>query len=113
MPNRAPVHRAPGVRPKPEQTRQYDARRGSAHSRGYDRAWTRLRNHFLAEHPLCRMCEEEGRVAAASEVDHRVPIAIDPSRRLEWDNLDALCHEHHAVKTAEDARRYGGGQAPP
>lgn len=28
-------------------------------------------------------------------VDHMVPIGDDPERRLDWDNLDALCHVHH------------------
>lgn len=80
----------------------YDAMRGSAYSRGYDRKWRKLRNRHLAEHPLCRICEAENRVTAATEVDHIEPISRSPERRLDPTNLQSLCHPHHVAKTARE-----------
>ncbi|HZK89764.1 MAG TPA: HNH endonuclease signature motif containing protein [Stellaceae bacterium] len=103
MPQRAPIHRQPGWRP-----RGYDIQRGSAASRGYDRAWTKVRNAFIKAHPLCQHCEAKGLVVAASEVDHVIPIPVDPSRRLDPTNLSAICRSCHRAKTAADQRQWYG-----
>ncbi|WP_321377061.1 HNH endonuclease [Trichococcus shcherbakoviae] len=52
--------------------------------------WPRLRNSYLAIHPLCEFC---GR--AAEEVHHVVPVSADPTLELVETNLFSLCHEHH------------------
>jgi 5-methylcytosine-specific restriction protein A len=64
--------------------------------RGYSYKWQKARERHLAAHPLCVMCEAEGRVTAASVVDHRVPHRGD--RALFWDesNWDSLCANHHS-----------------
>jgi 5-methylcytosine-specific restriction endonuclease McrA len=64
--------------------------------RGYGSAWQRARLHFLREHPLCVMCERDGRVKAANVVDHIIPHRGD--QRLFWDaaNWQPLCKPHHA-----------------
>lgn len=103
MPTRAPIHRPPGWRP-----RGYDVYRGSAASRGYDRRWTKVRNAFIKANPLCQHCEAKGLVVIATEVDHVVPIPVDPSRRLDPANLSALCHPCHVTKTAVDQRQWYG-----
>ena len=38
-------------------------------------------------------------MTAATLVDHQVPIAIDPSKRLDPDNLRSLCSDCHAEVT--------------
>ena len=81
----------------------YDRRRGSAASRGYDRRWQRLRTMVLASSPLCVMCLAENRVTPATEVDHIRPLA-DGGDHSE-DNLQPLCKSHHSRKTARDVRR--------
>jgi len=91
-----------------ERTRRdtdYDKRRGSASARGYDSRWKKLRARKINRNPLCEHCFERGEVTPATEVDHRIPIAEAPERRLDWDNLQSLCHPCHVRKTAEDARR--------
>lgn len=71
------------------------------------RPWRRLRARILSANPLCVHCEREGRVTAATEVDHRVPLAQggtdDPG------NLDPVCAECHARKTASEASDRGRG----
>lgn len=53
------------------------------------------RARWLAEHPLCVMCEAEGRVTAATVVDHATPHRGDAD--LFWDraNWQSLCKRHH------------------
>lgn len=79
--------------------------RASPSRRGYDRRWQRQRVMFLARHPLCVNCEKEGRVTAATEVDHVVPLAQGGTN--DDDNLQALCHSCHSRKTATD-QGWGG-----
>ena len=79
-----------------------DAYRGSAVSRGYDERWRRARASFLASHPLCGECSNEGRVTAATVVDHIVSIRLAPHRRLDPTNLRSLCKRHHDARTMRD-----------
>ena len=70
--------------------------------RGQGDTWRRRRDYYLREHPICAV---EGCRLLASVVDHIVPIAEAPT--LEWDvsNWQALCSEHHQVKSTRDAMR--------
>lgn len=84
-------------------TRKYkrDRReRGTAHERGYDAKWRRVRRYHLLRNPLCRMCEDEGRTTPAQDVDHIVPFTSkSDSRRLDPSNLQSLCKACHNRKT--------------
>ena len=66
-------------------------------------SWRRLRHDMLREHPLCQMCEAEGRERFATEVHHIRPIeSIDDKelqRCLAFDraNLMCVCHECHVL----------------
>jgi 5-methylcytosine-specific restriction protein A len=73
----------------------------SRQSRGYDAAWDRLRKRILRrDRYLCQPCAREGRVTAATEVDHLKRKADggtdDPS------NLEATCSPCHSAKTAAE-----------
>ena len=67
----------------------------------HDRRWLRLRRDVLTAHPLCRDCEEQGRLTAATEVHHVVPCQSAPTLQameaLMYDpsNLRPLCHACH------------------
>lgn len=86
-----------------QQKRKRIDRREAAHKRGYDHTWKDLRDAYLARHPLCEHCEVQGRVEAATEVDHKRPFngKGDPLR-LDWNNLQSLCHSCHVSKTHKD-----------
>ena len=102
MPIRPPVHR-PAHLPTPREARDaYDRFRGSPPSRGYDRAWRRLRDQVLREEPLCRACLAAGRVTEAVMVHHVEPVAARPDLRLTRSNLGPLCDPHHAAEHAGD-----------
>ena len=101
MPKRAPIHKpfaASGKRHVPA-----SATRQTAAQRGYGAAWQKARLTFLARSPLCVTCEAQGRVTAATVVDHVIPHRGDQA--LFWDtgNWQSLCKHHHDAKT-------GGGQ---
>lgn len=70
------------------------------------RPWQRRRADWLSEHPLCAHCKAEGRVRAGSEVDHVVPLADGGAD--DEANLQTLCPEHHAAKTAREAAARAG-----
>ena len=65
----------------------------------YGSKWDRERLIFLRAHPLCVMCQEQGRVTAATVVDHIIPHRGDMS--LFWDerNWQSLCERCHDEKT--------------
>lgn len=67
----------------------------------YGRRWRKARIQFLTQRPLCKFCEDEGRLKAATEVDHIKPH--DGDETLFWDeaNWQGLCSFHHnSVKQA-------------
>jgi len=83
----------------PRRQQDYDRARGSRQARGYDAAWQRCRDSYLAQHPLCEQCEREGRTTVANDVDHVVPIRRGGAR-LDEANLQSLCRSCHVRKTA-------------
>lgn len=74
--------------------------------RGYGYKWQKAREAYLSKHPLCVYCEREGRVTAATVVDHKVPHRGD--MKLFWDsdnNWQSLCKPcHDSVKQREESQ---------
>ena len=59
-----------------------------------------IRARVLADCPLCLKCAETGKIKAASEVDHILPLHKGGTD--DDGNLQALCHDCHAEKTATE-----------
>ena len=66
--------------------------------------WRKLRQAYLMQHPLCELCEKEGKVKEATEVHHITPISNANDELsmkdlgFNHDNLMALCEEcHHKI----------------
>lgn len=75
----------------------------TAAARGYGAAWRRARKWFLAQHPLCVMCQAQGRVSAATVVDHIRPHRGDQVLFWDRDNWQALCATcHNSIKQAAE-----------
>lgn len=74
----------------------------SAAGRGYGIKWQKESRRFLQAHPLCCMCQKEGRYVKATVVDHIVPHRGD--QKLFWDqsNWQPLCKKHHDQKTGRE-----------
>lgn len=67
------------------------------------RAWMAIRARVLSDDPLCPMCRTEGRVGAATEVDHVVPLHMGGGN--DRANLVGLCRAHHAAKSADELEK--------
>ena len=67
----------------------------SASRRGYDHRWRIRSRHFLQMHPLCRMCEAEGKITVATIVDHVIPHKGDSVLFNDMRNWQPLCKAHH------------------
>ncbi len=61
----------------------------------------RARAKWLRTHPLCCMCQAEGHVTIADEVDHITPLWSGGADNDS--NYQSLCKAHHAAKTAAEA----------
>ena len=87
--------------------RLHDLQRGTAAERGYGYHWQQARLSWLAEHPLCAMCERDGRVTAATEVDHIIPHRGDMVKFWNLDNWQSACEPCHKAKTAREDGAFG------
>ena len=61
--------------------------------RKYGRAWKRIRDRYVAEHPLCEMCLEQGKLTPVDEVHHVLPVSKGGTHAR--GNLMALCRSCH------------------
>ena len=57
--------------------------------------WKSIRRHRLAEEPRCRQCAIEGRIVAASHVDHVEPHLGQWLLFFKYENTQSLCAQHH------------------
>jgi len=79
---------------KAEATRYNRFSRDRQRDKYYGGTWRRVRAAFLAAHPLCEVCRDEGRLTSATLVHHKVKLTDGGTN--DWDNLQSLCHSHHA-----------------
>lgn len=92
--------------------------------RVYNSKWAKARLAFLRENPLCVMCKQQGRIEAATVVDHIErhklkealmsgnAIHIAKAQKLFWDrkNWQALCKQHHdSTKQRQEKSGYVAG----
>ncbi len=64
------------------------------------RALQRIRAAHFAAEPRCVACLAKGKLRAATDLDHRVPLFKGGPDTAQ--NRQGLCAECHKVKTAED-----------
>ena len=88
-----------------QDARDYERyRRDPATRKRYGRAWKRIRDRYVASHPLCEECEKHGRVTPAEEVHHILPLSQGGTHAEE--NLMALCTPcHSGITLTENNRR--------
>jgi 5-methylcytosine-specific restriction protein A len=68
----------------------------------YDARWARYSMRFRRQHPLCAICEREGRLTATEVTDHIIPHRGDYV--LFWDpnNHQPACKPCHDSKTQSE-----------
>ena len=60
------------------------------------REWQLLRQaKWCQADGLCELCRAKGIIKSAKEIHHKIPIEEDWSKRLDYDNLIALCSDCH------------------
>jgi 5-methylcytosine-specific restriction protein A len=86
--------------------KQYNKyQRNPEHRKRYGRAWKRIRDRYIKTHPLCEECYKQGRLTAAEEVHHVLPLSKGGTH--DNDNLMSLCKACHSSITARDGDRWG------
>src|SRR5688572_11599751 len=70
------------------------------------RALQTRRATWFRYHPLCVLCETKGRVSAAIELDHVIPLS--KGGRDDESNIQGLCIDCHEEKTRSER---AGGEA--
>lgn len=75
------------------------------------RAGVEQRARRLAVEPLCRSCTAKGRTTAATVPDHIVPISMGGTD--DGDNIQCLCDDCHAIKTAIEGAAFEGAATHP
>lgn len=83
----------------PECAREYERRRGSAHSRGYAKEHKRLAAQVIAAHPFCVDCGATTDLCA----DHVLPISRGGTNTL--DNYQVRCRSCNTARRDVDRRR--------
>ena len=97
MPVRPPTFRPKGSRTKRETVADYDARRGTAHERGYTYRLRQRMDRWKLAHPLCLGCEALGRVTATEVTDHTMPHRGAHALLHDEANWQPACRPHHDI----------------
>ncbi len=71
---------------------QYD--RDPETRKRYGRAWKRIRDSYIRQHPLGEMCLKDGRYTPAEQVHHIIPLSEGGTH--DRSNLMALCKSCHS-----------------
>lgn len=108
---RAKQFRPAGAPTRQEQKRQADRWRGSASERGYNARWAKARKTHLHNSPICRGCEAEGVIVAATVVDHVDPHHGDPEKFWNTAMWQSCCKWHHDSVKQRLEQLYERGQA--
>lgn len=74
--------------------------------------WIRIRQNYIQHHPLCEICEAEGKSVLAQDVHHKDSFTHyvgDERLRKAFDvnNLMALCRKHHCELHKGNKTTYG------
>lgn len=78
-----------------EESKRYEKYdRDPAVRRRYGRAWKRIRDRYAAAHPLCELCQKNGKLIPTEEIHHMTPLSEGGTHNEE--NLIALCKPCHA-----------------
>lgn len=88
-----------------QEARRYEKyQRDPATKKRYGRSWKRIRDSYVALHPLCDQCERNGKVTPAEEVHHILPLSKGGTHATQ--NLMSLCTSCHSEITAREGGRW-------
>ena len=87
-----------------QDAREYERYRRDPETRkryGYE--WRRIRARYIAAHPLCEQCQQNGQLTSAQEVHHILPLLRGGDHSV--GNLMALCKRCHSGITLTENNR--------
>ncbi len=64
--------------------------------------YQRFRKYFLINNPLCRPCQERGRITATQEVHHVRTLRIHPEDLRDADQCMPVCRACHAYEEGRE-----------
>ena len=70
----------------------------------YGTRWRRIRQLYIKEHPVCEVCEKQGKITPVQEVHHIIPLSRGGTHHE--DNLMSLCKSCHSRITATKEERW-------
>lgn len=79
---------------KIEKNKYEKYKRNKGTNKRYGRAWKRIRDSYVKEHPFCEMCFKQGIVVKVDEVHHKLPLSNGGTH--DRSNLISLCRSCHA-----------------
>jgi len=86
--------------------REYNQyQRNPDHNKIYGRRWRKIRDLYIAKHPLCELCLEQGFHTPAKHVHHKT--TIDDGGTHAASNLQSLCHSCHSRITVTNRHPQG------
>jgi len=88
-----------------QEARRYERyQRDPAVKKRYGRTWKRIRDRYLAAHPLCEHCQMRSKIVSAEEVHHITPLSKGGTN--EFANLMSICTPCHSEITAREGSRW-------
>ena len=99
-----PIHKSLHINDRETSNKNYnDNYRTDVDRMYYSAKWRKLRNWYIANHPLCEQCQSEDRITPATEVHHIIESKDnDAALFYNSDNLMALCHQCHMIITRQN-----------
>lgn len=95
------------VHEKQEARRYEKYQRDPATKKHYGRTWKRIRDRYIAAHPLCEQCKKTDKLTPAEEVHHIIPLSKGGTHAEI--NLMSLCTSCHSEITAREGGRWQRG----
>ena len=102
-----PIAQEQAEQSKAKHTSKYNKQRDPKYKQFYmSREWLILRRLALQrDEYMCVRCKALGVMAVASEVHHIKPISIAWDKRLDIDNTECLCLDHHNAEHGRFKKR--------
>lgn len=68
----------------------------------HSREWAAVRAEVLTRDAFqCQVCKRAGRLTIGTTVHHIIPVRVDPSKKLDPNNLETICRACHNKEHTE------------
>lgn len=85
-------------RTHPRDFKEYDKKRGSATSRGYDSRWRKFASDYLKEHPTCAICGQPAKIVDHKDIPADLMMQVYGGFDYDLSHYQALCYRCNTKK---------------